>query len=477
MRAADGRKGILMAAFGGSYREIDQPSYRSLTPNYWAAHLILISAFAYILFEERFTVGVATGGRGVLQPIDLLIPLMGGLILIGVGKIPGARLLGSRPRGLFWLPYVVLTIAFPVLAVFLNSEPVRTLYTAIRGFAAISFIVFGAWGAFAGGSVRRLARSYAWVAIVVEFLFALIDYLNKTGIYPTAVGEFLMRWNVESEGALGEFTFITWRCVGTYTNPNELGLWSVVAFWISALLLQGMFRFTAIIAALLTLILSQSRGSLFALLATSGIWLVYLALSRDARLKKARDATYFSAICFVLTAGWLGAFLSQSDGVTISDRFSFIERFQRGLTVFIDGTSAEPNAQARVTAWQRALDFYYEHPLGTWSSARLSFHSYIDNEYVKTLVQGSVIYLFALLVVIAFSCRRIVYPGMTPRVTAMLALTAAMNGISAYPFSYPAIGVFWTILGYDLTSEWIRREALAKQVGAYRLAPELVAVQ
>ena len=464
-----------MAALGGYYRNSDQPGSRSVAQQYWAAHLILLSAFAYVLFDERFTIGIATGGRGALQPIDLLIPLVAGLVLLGLGKIPGARLLRSEPRILIWAPYVALTVAFPILAVFINSDPVRTMYTGIHGFIYISFIVFGAWGAFADSSVRKLARSYAWVAIILECLLALIDYLNKTGTYRSAIGDYLGQWNVESEGAMGEFTFVTWRCVGTYTNPNELGLWGVIAFWISALLMRGGFRFTGIVASLLTLLLSESRGSLFALLATSLLWIVYLALSRDAGLRKARDATYFAAICFVLTVGWLGASLKQSDGVTVSDRFSFITRFQRGLDVFTEGASADPNAKARVMAWHQALDFYYEHPLGTWSSPRLSFHLYIDSEYVKTLVQGSILYLFALLVVLGWSFRRITCPGVAPRVTAMLAVTAAVNGISAYPFTYPSIGVFWIILGYDLTEDWIRSQAFRRRVADFRLPREIVA--
>jgi hypothetical protein len=454
-----------MATLSGYYRDTYQPGYRPVVGNPWVAHLILISAFAYVLFEERFTIGVATGGRGVLQPLDLLIPLIAALVFLGLGGIPGARLLRSNPRRLFWAPYVVLTVAFPILGVFIRSEPIRTMYTAIHGLIAISFILFGAWAAFAGGSVRRLAQWYAWFAIILEFLFALIDYLNKTGMYPTAIGKFLLQWNIQSEGTLGEFTFITWRCVGTYTNPNDLGFWSVVAFWMSALLFRGMFRFTGIIAALFTLILSQSRGSLISLLVTSVVWLAYLALSRDARLKKARDATYLSAICVVLTVGWLGGALSQSDGVRISDKFSVIQRFEGALDVLTEGAGADTNAQARVAAWHRALDFYYDHPFGTWISPRLKFHLYIDNEYVKTLLQGSILYLCALLMVIGCSFYRIARPGVVPSVTAMIAVTAAVNGMSAYPFFYPAIGVFWILLGYDLTAERIRRAALGTPNG------------
>ena len=448
-----------MAALSGYYRDSYQPGFRPIAGNHWVAHLLLLTTFAYVLFEERFTIGDNTGGRGALQPLDLLVPLVWLLVFLGLGGIPGPRLLRSNRRGLFWVPYAALTVVLPILGVVLESEPPRTMYTSIHGVIEVSFILFGAWAAFSVASVRRLARWYAWIAIVLECLVALIDYLNKTGLYPTAFGKFLLQSNIESEGALGEFTTITWRCVGTFVNPNDLGFWSVVAFWISALLFRGLFRFTGIIAALFTLVLSQSRGSLISLLATAVVWVAYVALSRDTRLRKARDATYLSAVCFVLTVGWAGGALSQSNGVAVSDKFSVVDRFERGLDVLTEGAGADSNASARVAAWHRAMDFYYDHPRGTWVSPRLKFHLYIDNEYVKTLLQGSIPYLFALLLVISCSLWRIMRPGPVPRLTAMIVVTAAVNGMSAYPFAYPAIGVFWILLGYDLAQERIRMEA------------------
>jgi hypothetical protein len=465
-----------MAALSGHYRNSYQPGSRPLAGKDWVAHLLLITTFAYVLFEERFTIGVNTGGRGALQPVDLLVPLVGIFIFLGFGGIPGPRLLQFNTRGLFWAPYVALTFALPILGVFIRGEPPRTMYTAIHGIIAISFMLFGAWAAFSVGSVRRLAHWYAWFAIILEFAIALMDYLNKTGMYPTAFGKFLLESNIASEGALGEFTTITWRSVGTFINPNDLGFWSVLAFWISALLLRGMFCFTGIIAALLTLVLSQSRGSMISLLATCAVWLAYVALSRDARLKKAQNATYLSTICFVLTVSWMGAALSQSDGVSVSDKFDVVNRFERGLDVLTEGVSEDSNASARVGAWHLALAFYSEHPLGTWISPRLKFHLYIDNEYVKTLMQGSIPYLFALLMIITCSLWRIMRPGPVPRLTAMIAVTAAVNGMSAYPFSYSAIGVFWILLGYDLAEGRLQKEALRRKSRRLRHQPRLAHV-
>lgn len=452
-----------MAALGGYYGCGYQPGSRTLASKRWVAHLLLGTTFAYVLFEERFTIGVSTGGRGALQPFDFFVPLVGIFMFLGAGGISGPRLLHFDPRGLFWIPYLGLTTALPILGVFIASEAPRTMYTSIHGVIAISLMLFGAWGAFTLPSVRKLAQYYVWFAIIFEFVIALVDYLNKTGMYPTALGKFLLQWNFESEGALSEFTIITWRSVGTFINPNDLGFWSVVAFWISALLLRGMFRFTGIIGALLTEVLSQSRGSLISLLATFGVWLVYVALSRDGRLTKARDATYLSAIVLVLIIGWSGGLLSQSNGVSVSDKFNVVDRFERGLDVLTEGAGADSNASARVNAWHLAMAYYSNHPLGTWVSPRLKFHLYIDNEYVRTLMQGSVPYLFALLLIIACSLRRITRPAAVPRLTAMIAVTAAVNGMSAYPFEYSAMGLFWVLLGYDLADERLQKEALTRE--------------
>jgi hypothetical protein len=395
-------------------------------------------------------------------------------MFLGTGGISGPQLLRFGPRGLFWIPYLALTTALPILGVFIASEAPRTMYTSIHGMIAVSFILFGAWGAFNVPTVRKLAKYYAWFAIIVEFVIALVDYLNKTGMYPTALGKLLLQWNVESQGALGEFTIITWRSVGTFINPNDLGFWSVVAFWISALLFRGIFRFTGIGAALLTEVLSQSRGSLISLLATFGVWLVYVALSRDGRLRKARDATYLSAICLVLIVGWSGGFLSQSDGVTVSDKFNVVDRFERGLDVLTEGAGADSNASARVAAWHLAMAYYSNHPLGTWVSPRLKFHLYIDNEYVKTLMQGSIPYLFALLLIIACSLRRITRRAAVPRLTAMIAVTAAVNGMSAYPFEYSTMGLFWVFLGYDLADERLQKEGLMARESAQLFKKEFM---
>src|SRR5438046_2896099 len=114
-----------MAALSGYYGCGYQPGFRALASKRWLAHLLLVATFAYVLFEGRFTIGVNTGGRGALQPFDFVVPLVGVFMFLGLGGISGPQLLHFDSRGLFWIPYLALTIALPILGVFIASEAPR----------------------------------------------------------------------------------------------------------------------------------------------------------------------------------------------------------------------------------------------------------------------------------------------------------------------------------------------------------------
>jgi hypothetical protein len=77
-----------MAALGRYYGRGDQSGFRALASKPWVAHLLLVTTFAYVLFEGRFTIGVNTGGRGALQPFDFVVPLFGIFMFLDWGEFP-----------------------------------------------------------------------------------------------------------------------------------------------------------------------------------------------------------------------------------------------------------------------------------------------------------------------------------------------------------------------------------------------------
>jgi hypothetical protein len=423
---------------------------------FWT-HIVLISAISYALLSRRLIMVLSTGGRGNLQVLDLWIPTLALLVSFVVGSGRKVNLVRRDSSLLFWLPYVVITAVLPILAIVFENYPLRNIYTAIQGLVAFAFIVLGGWIATSGKEVLKLVSRYAAIAVIGEALIALIDYLNKTGLYPSSIGQFLLAWNVASENTLGEYSFLSWRCVGTFVSPNELGFWSVMAFWISARLIHGVTGVIGVVAALLTMVLSQSRGSMFALIGTVILWIGFVTFSRDPRLRGVRNVTHISAVCCILLVAWSGVVLSQSGNVSVAGEFSFIDRFRNGLRVLVEGVSADSNAQARLAAWRSALQFYYNHPLGTWATPRLVFGHYIDNDYVRTFVQGSPLYLIAVLLALFGGFRQMTGRGSAARTTALFAGAIAINGMSAYPLLYPCIGLYWLNVGYDMAVERRRR--------------------
>ena len=107
---------------------------------------------------------------------------------------------------------------------------------------------------------------------------------------------------------------------------------------------------------------------------------------------------------------------------------------------------------------------------------RLVLGHYIDNDYVRTFVQGSPLYLFAVLLALFGGFRQITGRGSAARTTALFAGAIAINGMSAYPLLYPCIGLYWLNMGYDMArapsrmyarrSRVLRRQGVEEYHGA-----------
>ena len=56
------------------------------------------------------------------------------------------------------MPYVVITVALPILAIIFQNYPLRNMYTAIQGLVAFAFIIIGAWIATAGNDIPKVGK-------------------------------------------------------------------------------------------------------------------------------------------------------------------------------------------------------------------------------------------------------------------------------------------------------------------------------
>ncbi len=239
---------------------------------------------------------------------------------------------------------------------------------------------------------------------------------------------------------------ITGRSIGTFVNPNNLGFFAVISFWSAVHVFRGTPRIAAAFAALATLAVSQSRGSLLALLVSVAVWLVYLALSKDKTLRPAFDIAF--ALVMASIAGLLLA-LAFLDPGRLSSRMG--QRLASGIAVVTGGVAMDPSAQGRVGAWLRALEFYERHPLGTLGEPQFLFGGFIDNEFVRILLQGGPVFLIATILALGAGIR-LIECGPLGRMIATFSAAAAVNAMTANPLSYPAIGLYWMVVGYYLAS-------------------------
>jgi hypothetical protein len=125
------------------------------------------------------------------------------------------------------------------------------------------------------------------------------------------------------------------------------------------------------------------------------------------------------------------------------------QRFASGIGVITGGVAMDQNAGGRVEAWLRALEFYQHHPLGTLGEPQFLFGGFIDNDFVRILLQGGPVFLIATILALGAGIRLIEF-GTLGRMIATWSAAVAVNAMTANPLSYPAIGLYWMVVGYYL---------------------------
>jgi hypothetical protein len=413
--------------------------------------LIVAFVLGCAVFSERAVVTVSTGGAGALglAPIAALIVAAAAVLRFGTRGTLG--FMGS-PRFVFLVaPYLVLDALLPVLGVMYNGYPERTLWSVTEATAALSFLVLGA----------ALASSddsgwWKWIlgAIVVQFLYAA----GQAAYLVRAPGWELFApfhdWDLSLQVVFGPL--VQSRGTGLYFNPNELGLWAGVGAILSWTLLPPRVRGVGITLAILTLLLSESRGAAVALIAVllAG---ALLAIS-GRRLGPAR------ALKSAFTVG--GAILlAVAAMLVIEPSGAVFERFAALVDVVTQGPRADANLAGRLDYWSAVGALNSVYPFGTWGSPEFLLGTAVDSSWFRAFAQGSVPYvaMLGLVMVAAVSIGEFRYR----QALRLVAVLIAVAGLTETSIGYPAIAIFWMLLGTGLQSSIARRSQLPDVVARH----------
>lgn len=408
-------------------------------------HLVLASGTAYILLAERLFTRFSTGGRGILSVMELWMLATAAALLI-FSERKATAFCRNRRFWVYFFPYILLASALPFMGAFFNDYPFRTVLESLQGIQTVSLLMLGSWIACAGPSAWETGRKYIFFAIVVQSALAAAQFAHANGWVTGGVFDLLLQWDVRTQQAYSERYVLTARSVGSYLNPNTLGYWAALAFWSALIALKGAPRFIGAVASVGVLFASQSRGSTLAILASLAVWFIYVMWSGDRRLRRARDLTLVVALCLLLGV--------ISTGLLMQDRLSSTDptnRYERGFRYLLEGGGADRNAQGRVLSWNLALDFFAQHPFGTLGEPRAMFPHIIDNDYVRMLLQGSVPYLLAFLLMLLGTFRLLATEGRMGWMLGLFSVVTAINAVTAHPLSYPVASIYFIGVGFFLS--------------------------
>lgn len=398
--------------------------------------LLIPFALACAVIADRAQLSVSTGGRGALPLLAFVAPVVAILTAVRYGRERSLGFLGHPIFLLGVLPYLAMTLILPMLGIIFYGYPERTLLNTTGATTALSFLVVGA-----ALSTRSAGAWTRWLvaAIVVQFGYALGQAIYQARGPGWELFAPFHAWDLSLQGLNG--VLVQARSSGLYFNPNELGLWAGMALVLAWAILPGRLRYVAVTVALLTLLLSQSRGITVALVAalSAGVVLT-IAEGRISLTSTLKTLAIVSGV--VLAAAAVALIIGIPEAA--------IQRFSSLLAVLTQGPQADANLAGRLDYWSAVTNLNATYPWGTLGPPELLLGTAIDSSWFQTFAQGSVPYAAALglLLLSAMSIGESRYRD----ALRVMAVLIAVAGITQTPFGYPSIALFWVFVGAGLQS-------------------------
>lgn len=419
------------------------------------SHTYLLLLTVHIVFSQRLFVGVDTGGSGILQLTPILLVAVVPVLTLTYGSgRPVVWLL--RGRGSWGvLGYAFAAMILPVLGVMLNDYRPPTLLAALEGLVPLAALLIGSHFAARSRDFERLFPIYFTAACVMQAVAAIAQFAHSTGWVSIALLDVMREWDMTVQRRYSEAYIISGRSIGMYINPNVLGIWSALAVGPALYLLRGGTRVACLMSVVATLLLSQSRTAIAAVVA-SGALVALIAVWRwmlgGGRLREAIIALGGAVgVAFIIT---IAAMLAIRSGPEIGVLTRMADRLQQGYAVLVEGADADANMRGRLDVWVDAVAFHQANPWGTLGPPQVRFPRPIDSDYFRVLLQGGMLYVFLLLLALAGGASWL-WRGRSDVDVAvgMMAVAVLVCAVAAQPLATPGIGVFWLLLGYTMAGD------------------------
>jgi len=403
------------------------------------ARITVVVFTLFITFGQRYTIGAATGGRGAVQPLEMLFIACSLILWLAMACRPSK----SAARYIWWPtvgPLFSLLLVMPFLGVLMGGYDLRTLYSYVVVLVPVSILVLGQ-------AARRYGvdlRPAAFAAIIAHGLYGIGQMLYRLGLMPEAAWAWAVQRDAQSQAVFGDSYLVSGRSTGLFLNANEFGIWSVLALVFGAVYLRGSYRMISVLLGILGVISSQSRtASVVLALLAAGFLMAMLTIPR---LAKRALPPLFMTLGFVALLTFLG----------MASRLVEIEaiaRLSSGLEVLTQGVQADTDLASRYSVWSRAVQFTTEHPFGTLGPPQVKFDGgSLDSQFVSLYVQGSVVLVLAYLLAL-FGPYLLIRRGVPhARAIALMTGTFAVFSYTALPLdSTMGSSLLWVAVALSIS--------------------------
>jgi hypothetical protein len=411
--------------------------------------MVLVWIALYSLLGDKMIVSTGIGeGQGLLR----FGPLLSVVLLAAMLLVDNHTRMAARDVVNWGTPAVLFAAAgavLPVLGV-MSGSPVRTITAAIPPLAMGASLVFGVLIARSEIDPDRgrylVLLTVSWAAAAVA---ALLFLFNRGIVLPLA-REF-NQWGVATAQAHGN-TWLIGRTSGVYTSPNVLAILGGLTL-LFAVFGRLVFRQRVALAipAFAILFVTQSRTVIFA----TGVAIVIGAIfgKRRPGLTRWRTMLGWALVVMLVAAALIGASAVFPQYVE-----SLTGRITAAVRIFSEGPQADRNFAGRVAFWKSAWTLFQQRPLGTLGPPELALGTAVDNDYLRFIVQGGILYAGMWIFYVTW----LVTTGLAhgdDRFIGAGGIFLALTALALTPSTYVmVIGVFSLFVGMHI--EHIRRHNL-----------------
>jgi hypothetical protein len=396
----------------------------------------------YTLFQERLVFRMNTGGAGIVSIMTVVVPIVVFLLLV----LPDAeRAVGYFRERSFWMssgPFLMMGFLIYPIGVIVYGRPIRILWGMIADpLVMLSFVSLGFWAASRGKSGLDRISAVLRFMIVFESVYAIAVLLQKQGLLSLPLLDQLALWDRTSQIEYKSAYLLDARAIGTYINPNSLGI-TLGLFWCWAINSMRRTKRVLVCSLILTaLYFCDSRGSWFGVIATIPFILV------KAAEKSAGFSHRSSVVIRVLKVLGSVALVASLFAILLTQEGLVSERMLSGFNVFVNGVQADQNFADRMSVWQKAPTVLAEYPFGVLGPPEMVLNSYVDSEYVELILQGGIVLLFTYFLLLAWGIASGRRHNDNARIVGLSSVFIVVNSVSALPLASPGFALYWYELG------------------------------